>query len=57
MKIINLTYSIAMIKKIPFLILLFSSVTFLNAQTYTLNSNLGTITTCGGTFVDGGGAG
>jgi len=28
-----------------------------SAQTYTLSANLGTITTCAGTFVDGGGAG
>jgi gliding motility-associated-like protein len=35
------------------------TLTFSNAfsQTYTLNSNLGNITTCTGTFVDGGGAG
>ncbi|MFA5782949.1 MAG: CUB domain-containing protein, partial [Bacteroidales bacterium] len=44
-------------KKI-FLLLFFISLIFVSsAQTYTLSSNLGTITTCSGTFVDGGGSG
>lgn len=57
MKIMNTTNLSMTIRRIAIMLFLFCSFTLLNAQTYTLNSNLGTITTCGGTFVDGGGAG
>ena len=47
-----------MVKKkyILLIILLFFIKINSHAQTYTLNANLGTITTCSGTFVDQGGA-
>ncbi len=44
-----------MFKKITLGLIFFTLINIVNGQTYNLNANLGTITTCSGTFSDGAG--